>query len=106
MMSLGTGDFHALLASAVGEDQHLADDLRAAVVESARHHLTLLTAASGADDWVTAAHRLKGLAASFGLDRLSGCARAALDNGVSNPRILGKIAAQIEALSATVSTRA
>lgn len=98
IMSLATGDFHALLASAVGDDQHLANDLRVAVVESARHHLTLLSVASSDDGWVTAARRLKGLATSFGLDHLSGLVGSAIDNGASDPRILGQIAAQIETL--------
>lgn len=56
----------ASLAAAVGNDPSLVLELRAALIDGARHYSDLLARSRCDANWTSAAHRLKGLAASFG----------------------------------------
>ncbi len=69
-MAFHAGAIEGSLAAAIGDDQALIADLRHAFFESARRHVVTLKAASTAAEVHGAAVRLRGLAASFGAERL------------------------------------
>ncbi len=69
-MSYDPGALEAALAAAVGDEPGLIADLRGAFFASANQHMAALRRAETADEWRTAAMKLKSLAASFGALRL------------------------------------
>ena len=97
-MSYDSGALHAALAAAVGEDHALIADLRVAFMESATHHVDLLSRARCDANWELAAWRLKGLAASFGLTALMAMADEAAQSAPGDPRIVRRLRAVLESL--------
>ena len=69
-MAYDPGQIDATLSAAVGDDPALVAELREAFLNSAKSGVDALALADTADEWQTAAFRLKGLAASFGAVRL------------------------------------
>ncbi|MBX9796148.1 Hpt domain-containing protein [Sphingomonas sp.] len=69
-MAYDPGAIEAALAAAVGEDSALIAELRGAFLDSAARCRDALDGAADAAAWRQAALRLKGLAASFGAERL------------------------------------
>lgn len=95
-MAYDPGAMNASLAAAVGSDGALVADLRTAFLESARRQADLMCRARCDANWIYAASRLKGLAASFGAVGLMALADEALDSAPSDPVALRKILAAIE----------
>lgn len=75
----------ASLAAAVGNDPALVRELRAALSEGAAHYADLLVRSRCDANWITTAHRLKGLAASFGAMRLAEAADLVLESAPGDP---------------------
>lgn len=69
-MAYDPGQIDATLAAAVGDDPALVAELREAFLNSAKAGVDALALAGSADEWRSAAFRLKGLAGSFGAVRL------------------------------------
>jgi len=63
----------------VGDEPQLIAELREAFLDSVRRGLDNIERARSADEWRSAAARLKGLAASFGAVRLMAVASEATD---------------------------
>jgi hypothetical protein len=94
-------DFGALEASvnaAVGDDSRLAKDLRTAFFEGIQHHADLLSRSRCDANWEVSAHRLKGLAASFGAIGLMKAANCALESVPGDPVALRKVKSAIAAI--------
>ena len=81
----------ANLAAAAGHDPDLVRELRAAFIESAEHHVDLLSRARCDGNWEVAAMRLKGLAASFHADGLLALAEEALATVPGDPAVLRRL---------------
>jgi len=88
----------AHLAAATGDDPELFRELRAAFVESARHHLDLLSRARCDGNWEMAASRLKGLAATFHAGELIVLAAEALGAAPGEPTVLRRIGALLDSI--------
>ncbi len=97
-MSYDPGALNAALSAAVGEDAALISDLRFAFMESAERQLDLLGRARCDANWELAAWRLKGLAASFGLNGLMALADEAATSAPGDPRILRRLRAVLDGL--------
>lgn len=78
IMSLDPGHLNEALAAAVGDSPTLIAELRDAFVQSLVRQLEALETARTADAWIDAAHRLRGLAASFGADEVMDAAADAV----------------------------
>ena len=94
-MAFDPGSLHSALAAAAGDDGGLVTELRDAFFESARHHLDLLGRARCDANWRLAAARLKGLAASFGLEDLVLLASEAETGAPGDPVVQRKIMSAI-----------
>lgn len=79
------------VAAVVGDDPVLAAELRAAFVDSASAALTALRTGTAPVDWIEAAHRMKGLAASFGALRLMAAAEEAVSAPPGDPALLRRM---------------
>lgn len=90
------GALNASLAAAAGEDSALMAELRAAFIESVSRQLDLMSRARCDANWMLAASRLKGLAASFGAAGLLALADEALDGAPGDPVVLRKLRAAID----------
>lgn len=99
-MAYEIGAVDASLAAAVGNDPSLVQELRSALVEGARHYADLLVRSRCDANWITAAHRLKGLAASFGAVPLIEAADLALDSAPGDPVALRRITRAIDVIMA------
>lgn len=97
-MAYNPGALEAVLAAAVGAESSLIDELRGAFFASAEDHLSAMRAAQDAEDWVAAAGRLKGLAASFGALRVLDAANAAASVAPGTARVLNRIERALSAL--------
>lgn len=97
-MSYDPGALDAALAAAVGDDHSLLADLRVAFMESAARQIDLLGRARCDANWELAAWRLKGLAASFGLQGLMALAEEAAEAAPGDPRILRRLRGALAAL--------
>ena len=97
-MAYDPGAIDATLAAAVGDEPALIAELREAFLDSAKAGVTKLTRAETLPDWVDAALRLKGLAASFGAVRLMALAGAAANVPVGDPETLRKLRRAVERL--------
>ncbi|SER12534.1 Hpt domain-containing protein [Sphingobium sp. YR768] len=97
-MSYDSGALHAALAAAVGEDRALIADLRVAFMESAERQVDLLKRARCDANWELAAWRLKGLAASFGLNALMALADEAAQAAPGDPRVIRRLEAVLDGL--------
>jgi HPt (histidine-containing phosphotransfer) domain-containing protein len=87
------------LASALGDDTALVAELRKALVDDAKVAEDLLRRSRCDANWMAAAHRLKGLAASFGARSLLEAANIAIEYAPGDPVALRQIERAIAQLS-------
>ncbi|MFM9852273.1 MAG: Hpt domain-containing protein [Sphingomonadaceae bacterium] len=99
-MAYEMGALDAALAAAVGDDASLVAELRAALIEGAKRHADLLSRARCDGNWSVAAHRLKGLAASFGAVHLLDAANLALESAPGDPVAIRRIERAIAIIDA------
>ena len=99
-MTFDYGALDAALAAAVGDDQSLISELRAAFLESANRQLDLLRRSRCDANWEYAAWRLKGLAASFGAINVLELADEAALSAPGEPVVLRKLERAIAAIEA------
>jgi len=97
-MAYDPGAIDATLAAAVGDEPQLIAELREAFLDSARRGLDGLERAQGADEWRTAAWRLKGLAASFGAIRLMAIATEAAEAVPQDAALVRRLRRAVERL--------
>lgn len=90
-MAYDPGALDKTLAAAVGDDRPLVEELRGAFFESARRHISALHNAVNDQQWQTAAWRLKGLAASFGVTDLMALASEAADGAPFDKDLLRRV---------------
>ena len=84
-MALENAAFTATLAAAAGDDPALLNELRGAFRESLAQQIDLLRRARCDGNWVIAAQRIKGLAASFHAEELLALAQNAIDAAPGDP---------------------
>lgn len=77
----------------------LMAELRAAYIESVARQVDLLERARCDGNWVVAATRLKGLAASFHSSSLRAFAQAALDAAPGEPTVVRRLKAYVAEFS-------
>jgi HPt (histidine-containing phosphotransfer) domain-containing protein len=99
-MSFEMGALDAALAAAVGDDASLVAELRAALIDGAKRHADLLSRSRCDANWTVAAHRLKGLAASFGAIHLMEAADQALEAAPGDPVAIRRIERAIAIIDA------
>ncbi len=92
--------FDSAIAAAVGEDEGLIAELRNALYQSAAHYADLLERARCDANWEMAAHRLKGVAASFGASAVAAAADLALNSAPGDPVALRKVKSEVACLKA------
>ena len=97
-MAYDPGTLEAALSAAVGSDRALIADLRRAFFESAQRQVDLLARARCDANWTMAALRLKGLCASFGVNKLMNLADEALESAPGDPVILRRISQMLAAI--------
>lgn len=97
-MAYQFGSLDASLAAALGDDAALMFELRDALISNAREHADLLSRARCDANWIAAAHRLQGLAASYGAPQLQQAAGLALEAAPGDPVALRKVRRAIEAI--------
>ena len=97
-MAYDPGTLEAALSAAVGSDPALISDLRRAFFESAERQVDLLVRARCDANWTMAALRLKGLCASFGVNKLMNLADEALESAPGDPVILRRISQMLTAI--------
>ncbi|GAA4038771.1 Hpt domain-containing protein [Parerythrobacter jejuensis] len=90
-MAFENGAFSATLAAAAGDDAALHAELRLAFRESLEQQLDLLRRARCDGNWVVAAQRIKGLAASFHVEPLMLLADEAIEAAPGDPVVLRQI---------------
>jgi HPt (histidine-containing phosphotransfer) domain-containing protein len=98
-MAYEIGALDASLNAAVGNDPSLVDELRTALIDGACHYADLLSRSRCDANWILAAHRLKGLAASFGAVSLIEAADLALESAPGDPVALRRVIRAIEIIS-------
>lgn len=99
-MAYEAGALEATLAAAAGGDPALMMELREAFVESVARQVDLLERSRCDGNWVVAAMRLKGLAASFHSERLLDLAEHALDAAPGEPTAVRRLKAYLAEFSA------
>lgn len=92
-MAFENGALDATLAAAAGDNPALLGELRGAFIESAEKLLDLLKRSRCDGNWNVAAHRLKGLAASFHAQDLLDAAENALSSAPGEPTAIREIEA-------------
>lgn len=97
-MAYDPGTLEAALSAAVGSDPALISDLRRAFFDSAERQVDLLARARCDANWTMAALRLKGLCASFGVNKLMDLADEALESAPGDPVILRRINQMLAAI--------
>lgn len=100
-MAYEAGALEATLQAAAGGDAALFEELRAAFVESARRQVDLLERARCDGNWIMAAMRLKGLAASFHSEALLVLAEEALESAPGEPTVVRRLKAYVAEFSQT-----
>jgi len=90
-MAYDPGALDSTLAAVVGDDPALAAELRAAFVDSASAALANMQTCAVPGDWIEMAHRMKGLAASFGALRLMAAADEAVAAPPGDPALLRRM---------------
>lgn len=98
-MAFDPGTLKSALSVAAGEDDMLIAELRAAFLESAGRHADLMRRSRCDANWQLAAGRLKGLAASFGMEGLVEMAIEAETGAPGDPVVLRKITQGIAELA-------
>ena len=96
-MAYDPGALEAALAAAVGDDPSLVTELRAVFLESAARHRDAMGRSRCDGNWRMSAHRLQGLAASFGAVDLMRLATEAVEGAPGDPVVLRRIDAAIAA---------
>ena len=99
-MAYQSGNIEAALAQAVGEEPSLIAELRQAFTEGAARHASDLATAGSDEAWRLAAHRLLGLAASFGATGLMQAAQAAAAAPCGDAARLAAVRMEVAGLSA------
>jgi len=99
-MAYEIGALDASLAAAVGNDPSLVQELRSSLVEGAGHYADLLSRSRCDANWIMAAHRLKGLAASFGAIPLIEAADLVLESAPGDPVALRRVSRAIDMITA------
>jgi len=84
-MALENAAFTATLAAAAGDDSALLGELRGAFRESLAQQIDLLRRARCDGNWLIAAQRIKGLAASFHAEELLALAQNAIEAAPGDP---------------------
>jgi HPt (histidine-containing phosphotransfer) domain-containing protein len=92
--------FDSALVAAVGDDEGLIAELRTALYESASYYADLLERSRCDANWESAAHRLKGVAASFGASAVASAADFALSSAPGDPVALRKVKSEVSCLKA------
>ncbi|EZP84862.1 hypothetical protein BV97_00624 [Novosphingobium resinovorum] len=100
-MAYEAGALEATLAAAAGGDPVLMAELRAAYIEGVGRQVDLLERARCDGNWVVAATRLKGLAASFHSVHLLGLAQDALDAAPGVPAVVRRLKTYLTEFSGT-----
>jgi HPt (histidine-containing phosphotransfer) domain-containing protein len=90
-MAFEAGDLDATLAAAAGEDAELFAELRRAFIESVARQVDLLGRARCDGNWQVSAMRIKGLAASFHVEKLLQLAEEALVAVPGEPSVVRKL---------------
>ncbi len=90
-MAYDNGALDATLAAAAGDDVALARELREAFIASAARQLDLLKRSRCDGNWMIAAMRLKGIAASFNAEELLAAAEHALAAAPGEPTVVRQI---------------
>lgn len=90
-MSYDHGALESALAQAVGQDEDLVAQLRDAFGDSARRQIDLMQRARCDANWLYAALRLKGIAASFGASQIQALAEEAADGAPGDPVVLREL---------------
>ena len=90
-MAFENADFSATLAAAAGEDAALKAELRTAFRESVEQQVDLLRRSRCDGNWLIAAQRIKGLAASFHAEPLMVMAEEAIASAPGDPVVLRKL---------------
>ncbi|KPM17735.1 MULTISPECIES: hypothetical protein [Sphingomonadales] len=84
-MAFENAAFTATLTAAAGDDPALLSELRGAFRESLAQQIDLLHRSRCDGNWLVAAQRIKGLAASFHADELIVLAQSAIDAAPGDP---------------------
>lgn len=84
-MAVENGKLDESLSALLGNDAAIIAELRAAFLESANRQLDLLKRSRCDGNWMVAAMRLKGLAASFDVAPLTIVAQGAIDAAPGDP---------------------
>ena len=95
-MAFEYGAFSATLAAAAGDDPTLRAELRTAFRDSLEQQVDLLSRARCDGNWVVAAQRIKGLAASFHAEPLMQLAEEAVETVPGDPAVLRKLGAFVQ----------
>ncbi len=95
-MSYDHGALDAALSQAAGNDPDLMQELRRAFEESARRQIDLMSRARCDANWLYAALRLKGIAASFGASEVQRLAEEAAKGAPGDPVVLRELRDTIE----------
>lgn len=90
-MALEQGNLQTTLAAAAGDDPALRAELRQAFADSLDGHIDLMRRARCDGNWVVAAQRVAGLAASFHADQLADLAEQALSGAPGDPVALRQL---------------
>ncbi|WP_379546663.1 Hpt domain-containing protein [Qipengyuania sp. DSG2-2] len=90
-MAFENAPFSATLAAAAGEDAALHAELRKAFRESVAQQIDLLRRARCDGNWLIAAQRIKGLAASFHAEPLMVLAEEAIECAPGDPVTLRRL---------------
>jgi histidine phosphotransfer protein HptB len=99
-MAFQSGTIEASLSAALGDDPALVSDLRQAFFDGVVRHLDALDRAASDGDVRDAVARLRGLAASFGADRLMSALAPVATAGIVTPaqrRRIGRVIAMMKA---------
>ena len=101
-MAYETANLDMNLAAAVGDNPLLISELRTAFIEAAYKQHDLLCRARCDGNWLMAAQRLKGLAASFSVEKVMILADYAIKSAPGDPAILRKIKFQLDEMNAII----
>lgn len=99
-MAYEAGALEATLQAAAGGDPELFTELRAAYAEGVARQVDLLERSRCDGNWMVAAMRLKGLAASFHSEPLLILAEEALESAPGEPAIVRRLKAYVAQFSA------
>ena len=99
-MAFESGTLEATIAAAAGDDPELISELRAAFIESVARQIDLLSRSRCDGNWHVAAMRIKGLGASFHVEKLTDLADEALEAAPGEPTIVRRLLSFVDEFSA------